>query len=129
MGRAQYDQGTFKAALRSLKMATDLDPRSARAWYQLGLVNLELKQLPVAKQALETAVKSDAQLSEGYYYLGRVRAAAGDGNANEAYQKYLEVAPKGPYADEVRQLLKGGPAAAPPPKPTSSPPRTRRRGR
>ena len=136
LGRAQYDQKTWKASLRSNKMATDLDPRSARAWYQLGLSAEALKQLPLAKQALETSVKNDAmgpgqqeRGGEAWYHLGKVRTALGDPSANEAYQKYLEVTPKGPLADEVRQILKGGPPPAPPAKPTSSPPRNRRRGR
>ena len=126
LGRAQYEQGTFKPALRSLKLATDLDPRTARAWYYLGLVDQDLKRLPDAKTALEAAVKADPLFSEAYYYLGRLRATLGDPTAKEAYQKYLEVDPKGIYAVEVRQAIKQDGA---PPTPTSSPLRIRRRGR
>jgi tetratricopeptide (TPR) repeat protein len=114
LGRAQYDQGNFPPALKSLKLATDLDPRSARAWYHLALVDEDLKLLPDARAAMESAAKCDPQLSEAYYYLGRMRAAAGDATSVEAYQKYLELAPKGAYATEVRQALKAGPATTAP---------------
>jgi tetratricopeptide (TPR) repeat protein len=126
LGRAQYEQGTYRPALRSLKLATDFDPRMARAWYYLGLVDEDLKKLPEAKTAMETAVKADPQFSEAYYYLGKIRAQLGDPTAKEAYQKYLEVDPKGIFAVEVRQALKTDGA---PPMPTNSPPRIRRRGR
>lgn len=126
LGRAQYEQGSFRLALRSLKLATDLDPRMARAWYYLGLVDEDLKKLPEAKTAMETAVKADPLFSEAYYYLGKVRAQLGDPTAKEAYQKYLEVDPKGIFAVEVRQALK---TDGMPPTPTNSPPRIRRRGR
>ncbi|HEX4461078.1 MAG TPA: tetratricopeptide repeat protein, partial [Polyangia bacterium] len=132
LGRAQYDQGNFKPALKSLKTATELDPRSARAWYHLSLVEEDLKMLPDARAAMESAVKCDPQLAEAYYYLGRMRAAANDATSVEAYQKYLELAPKGPYATEVKQALKDGPTVPPATAtatPTSSRLRRLRRGR
>lgn len=125
MGRAQYEQGTFRQALRALKLATDADPRMARAWYYLGLVDDDLKRLPEAKLAMENAVKADPQFAEGYYYVGKLRGALGDPTAKEAYQKYLEIDPRGNYAAEARAALKAEGAATP----TSSPPRIRRRGR
>ena len=71
---------------------------------------------------------ADPLFSEGYYYLGKVRAQLADPTAKEAYQKYLEVDPKGIFAVEVKQALKSD-GAVPPPTPTSAPPRIRRRGR
>jgi tetratricopeptide (TPR) repeat protein len=127
LGRALYDQGSFKSALRALRSATELDPRSAAAWYYLGLVDEDLKRLPDAKVAYETAVKVDPKFADALYYLGRLRAQLGDETARDAYQQYLELAPKGIFADDVRAALKND--AAPAPMPTSSPPRIRRRGR
>jgi tetratricopeptide (TPR) repeat protein len=124
-GRAQYEQGQYRPAIRALKLATELDPRAARAWYYLGLIEEDLKRLPDAREALENAVKADPKYGEAYYYLGRLRAATGDATAREAFQKYLEIAPKGVYAVEVREALKHDGT----PMPTSSRPRTHRRGR
>jgi tetratricopeptide (TPR) repeat protein len=127
LGRALYDQGSFRSALKALRSATELDPRSAGAWYYLGLVDEDLKRLPDAKVAYETAVKVDPKFADALYYLGRLRAQLGDETARDAYQQYLEIAPKGTFADDVRAALKSD--MAPAPMPTSSPPRIRRRGR
>ena len=128
LGRSQYEQGLLRPAVRALKMATTLDPRMARAWHYLGLVQFESKHTTEARAAMESAVKADPGFADAWYYLGRTRAALGDATAREAYAKYLEVAPKGPYAAEARDAVREGPA----PKvstPTSSRPRIRRRGR
>jgi tetratricopeptide (TPR) repeat protein len=130
LGRSQYEQGSFRLAIRSLKAATELDTRMARAWYYLGLVDQDVSRMADARTAMEAAVKADPLFSDAWYYLGRTRASLGDPAAKEAYAKYLEVAPKGPYAAEVRDALKS--EGVPVPKlstPTSSRPRIRRRGR
>ena len=85
-----------------------------------------------ARTAMDSAVKADPLYGDAWYYLGRSRAALSDPTAKEAWAKYLEVAPKGPYAAEVREALRG--AGGPPPSmktatPTSSRLRIRRRGR
>jgi tetratricopeptide (TPR) repeat protein len=132
LGRSQYEQGSFKLALRSLKTATTLDSRLARAWHYLGLVDYDLKRMPDARTALEAAVKADPLFADAWYYLGRSRQALADPTAKDAFLKYLEIASKGPYAAEVRDALRGDGTTTPAPKmstPTSSRPRIRRRGR
>ncbi|HEX8953125.1 MAG TPA: tetratricopeptide repeat protein, partial [Polyangia bacterium] len=130
LGRSQYEQGLFRPAVRSLKAATELDPRMARAWYNLGLVDFDLKHLSDAGAAMESAVKADALYADAWYYLGRTRTALGDATAKDAYGKYLEIAPKGPYAAEVREAVRSQGTTPPKPAtPTSSRPRIRRRGR
>jgi len=130
LGRSQYEQGEFRLALRSLKNATELDSRMARAWYTLGLVDFDLQRTADAHTAMEAAVKADPLYAEAWYYTGRTRAMLADATARDAYAKYLELAPKGPYAAEVREALRT--QAGPPAKtatPTSSRLRIRRRGR
>ncbi|HEY2749027.1 MAG TPA: tetratricopeptide repeat protein [Polyangia bacterium] len=130
LGRSQYEQGSFKLALRSLKAATELDPRMARAWYSLGMVDFDLSRMADARTAMESAVKADPLYGDAWYYVGRTRTALSDPTAKEAWQKYLEVAPKGAYATEVRDALRGVGGPLPKsPTPTSSRPRIRRRGR
>jgi tetratricopeptide (TPR) repeat protein len=135
LGRAQYEQGAFKQALRTLKAAVELDSRLARAWYTLGLVDFDLQRMADARTAMEAAVKADPLYGDAWYYLGRTRAALSDPAAKEAWTKYLEVAGKGPYAAEVREALRGAGGPPQPPKtlkgatPTSSRLRIRRRGR
>ena len=57
LGRSQYEQGSFKLALRSLKAATELDNRMARAWYSLGLVEFDMQRVADARTAMEAAVE------------------------------------------------------------------------
>lgn len=124
LGRSQYDQGSFKPALKNLKLATELDQRSAQAWYYLGLVEEDLKRLPDAKTAYETAVKADPKLGLAVYYLAKLQSQLGDPAAKDTFKQYLEVDPKGSYAEDARAALKSDGAT-----PTNSPLRTRRRGR
>jgi tetratricopeptide (TPR) repeat protein len=123
LGRSQYDQGVFRPAQRSLKNAGDLDPMSARAFHYLGLVDEELGRRDEARAAIEQAVKNDPRYPDALYDAGRLRQAAGDARWREAFQQYLELAPRGTYADEARRLLDDSA------KPTSSPLRKQRRGR
>jgi tetratricopeptide (TPR) repeat protein len=121
LGRSLWDQGSFRSAQKALKTATEFDPRSARAFFYLGLVDEELHHSDEGRQALETAVKNDPQFSDALYYLGRMRADAHDPAAIDAFNKYLEVDPKGMFAEEARAGARGA-------TPTSSMPRSRRRG-
>jgi len=124
LGRSQWEQGIFRPAQRSLKTAADLDPFSARAFYYLALVDEDLQRPVEARQAMESAVKCDPRFPDALYNLGRLRTDAGDARAHEAFQQYLDVAPKGVYADDARRAL--NPEAV---KPTNSPLRKKRRGR
>jgi tetratricopeptide (TPR) repeat protein len=123
LGRAQWEQGIFRPAQRLLKQATDLDPQSARAFFYLARVDEDLSRADDARAALETATRIDPKLAEAQYELGLVRQQAHDPSAKEAFQAYLQIAPKGLYADEARRAI--GEEL----KPTNSPPRKRRRGR
>jgi tetratricopeptide (TPR) repeat protein len=123
LGRSQYDQGMFRASIKSLKLATELDPTNARAFYHYAFVLEEVKRMPEAREAMERAVRIDPRYPDALYNLGRMRAAAGDPKSRETFAKYLEVSPKGIYAADARRALESDVT------PTSSRPRKRRRGR
>jgi tetratricopeptide (TPR) repeat protein len=108
LGRSQWEQGDFRPALKSLDQAVQLDPGNARAWYYQALVDDDLKKRDEAKKALETAVQLDPRYPDALYLLGRFRSDGGDPKAQDAWRAYLEAAPKGLYADEVRRALEGG---------------------
>ncbi len=56
----------------------------------------------LAKQALAT----DPQRYDAYVFLGTAEQEAGRiDEARAAYKKYLELAPEGPYARELRSIL------------------------
>jgi tetratricopeptide (TPR) repeat protein len=122
LGRSQWEQGDFRPSLRSLSQAIQLDPKNARAYYFAAMVDDDLKRKDDSRRALETAVELDPKFPDALYYLGRARADAGDPRSADNWRAYLEVAPKGPYADDVKKLLEAGPSgvakvAAPTPRP------------
>lgn len=123
LGRSQYDQAAFRLALKSLKQATELDPTNARGFYHYAFVLEDTKRTGEARDAMEQAVKIDPRYPDALYNLGRMRAAAGDAHSRDAFQTYLEVAPKGVYAADARHALDAGATQ------TSSRPRKRHRGR
>jgi tetratricopeptide (TPR) repeat protein len=125
LGRSRWEQGSFGAALKSLRAACTLDPKNPRAFYYLGMVLDDVGKKADARAAMETAVANDGQFADALYSLGRMREDAGDPKAADPYRKYLEVAPKGIYAEDVRRALAGQGKV----RPTNSAPRRRRRGR
>jgi tetratricopeptide (TPR) repeat protein len=124
LGRAQWDQGSFKPAQKSLRRAVELDGKNARAYHTLGLVFDEQRHDREAAQSFETALALDPQLAEAQFFLGRVRARLGDAKAADAYRAYLALAPRGVYSADARTALGEGAV-----RQTNSQLRIRRRGR
>jgi DNA-binding response OmpR family regulator len=53
------------------------------------------------------AVEIDPELAEPYAFLGFVADQAGrDREARTAYRRYLELAPRGPYAEDINAILR-----------------------
>src|SRR2546423_13967108 len=69
LGRSQYEQGSFRLALRALKTATELDSRMARAWYYLGLFDFDLQHTADSRTAMEAAVKALLPHADTWDYL------------------------------------------------------------
>ena len=55
MGAVYYGLGRHKRAIEHLRKATRLDPEFGEAFYQLGLLCLEMNQLRKAQEGLKTA--------------------------------------------------------------------------
>ncbi len=58
-----------------------------------------------AKQALREAVKLNGAPAAAYFWLGEVLGGKSNLEARTAYQRYLELAPSGKYADRARRAL------------------------
>jgi tetratricopeptide (TPR) repeat protein len=74
----------MKEAVEPLKKATELDPKSAQAWYLLGAALVGSMDYKQVGSKLEVVVQP-----------GTV----------EAYQKALELDPNGPYGQQAKQGL------------------------
>jgi tetratricopeptide (TPR) repeat protein len=55
MGAVYYEAGQHKRAIQHLKQATEIDPQFCEAYYQLGLLCLEMNWLRKAQECFKTA--------------------------------------------------------------------------
>ena len=55
LGAVYYGTGEHKRAIQHLKQATELDPQFGEAFYQLGLLCLEMNWLRKAQECFKTA--------------------------------------------------------------------------
>jgi len=103
-------------AQAELEKSVALDPKTAcKAYFNLGALELNAHQDDAAAGAFQKAVAGDPTCAEAYYYIGTGlmnKATVGsDGTVKyvagtaEAFQKYLEVAPNGPHAEEAKAML------------------------
>src|ERR1035438_3016800 len=79
-----YNAGKMKEAVEPLKKATELDPKSAQAWYLLGA------SLVGAMEYKKVGDKMEIVLQPG---------------TAEAYQKAVELDPNGVYGQQAKQGL------------------------
>jgi tetratricopeptide (TPR) repeat protein len=121
LGDAQAKSGKGDDAVKSYNQAATLDPTAAGQYYfNLGAVltnqnktnDEKLRQSAV--EAFDKAIAADPTKADAYYWKGTnlIGAAtlkgdkmvAPDGTA-EAFQKYLELQPTGPHAEEAKAML------------------------
>lgn len=106
----------FPEAQAELQKAATLDPPNAgRYYYNLGAVLTNINQLEPAGEAFKRAIEADpkyaaAQYQYGLYLVSKAQMSA-DGKLNpppgtkEAFQKYLELEPTGPFAEAAKGML------------------------
>jgi tetratricopeptide (TPR) repeat protein len=123
LGKAEAQLGKTDDAVKAYNQAAQLDPAGAGMYYfNLGaiLTNANVKNdsemRKAAVQAFDKAIVADPTKADAYYWKGTnlIGAAtlqgdkmiAPDGTA-EAFQKYLELQPAGPHAEEAKAMLQG----------------------
>jgi len=106
----------FTEAEEELTKAAALDPSKAGTYfYNLGAVLTNIGQLDPAGQAFKRAVEADpnhadAQYQYGVFLISKATTTA-EGKVvpppgtKEAFQKYLELKPTGPFADGARGMI------------------------
>ena len=80
-GEAAFARGELRAARAHFESALELQPDSARARQNLGVVHCELGELSLARRELEAAVLRDPGYAVARINLAHVLAALGDGPA------------------------------------------------
>ena len=114
--------GKSDEAVNAYQQAATLDPSHAGQYYfNLGAVltnSNATNDVKVRKQAIDAfdkAIAADPNHADAYFWKGQNlvgmattdpsgKIVAPDGTT-EAYQKYLELQPSGPHADEAKQML------------------------
>lgn len=100
------------------KVATMSAPDAGTCWRNLGVVLYNTNHLQEAVTPLQKATKADPSNADTWYLLGtalmntmkskmvngKLTAIISPGTV-DAYQKYLDLAPNGPHADEAKQAL------------------------
>ena len=106
----------FPEAQAELTKASTLDPPNAgRYYYNLGALLVNSGQNDPAGEAFKKAIEADpnyadAQYQYGVFLLSKATIAA-DGKVTpvagtaDAFQKYLQLKPDGPFADSAKQMM------------------------
>ena len=102
-----YRSGRLKEALAAAEAALQIDPNHAPALLVKANVLVERKDFEAAKSAAEAAIASDRMMADAWLALGVIEQELGATEASiAAYERFLEVAPKSPYAASIRTQLK-----------------------
>jgi hypothetical protein len=99
-------KGKAKVVANVCRPALDADPKDVDVMVILARAELDRGRLAEARTLAKRALGVDAQRVDAYIYLGNVEQEAGKvDDARAAYKKYLELAPNGPFARELRAIL------------------------
>ena len=102
-----YRSGRLKEALAAAEVALQIDPHHAPALLVKANVLIERKDFAAAKLAAEAAIAGDRMMADAWLALGVIEQELGATDASiAAYERFLEVAPKSPYAASIRTQLK-----------------------
>jgi len=106
----------FNEAQAELQKAAQIDPPNAgRYYYNLGALLVNSGQLEPSGEAFKKALEADSNYADAHYQWGMYLVAKAtttpEGKivpppgTKEAFQKYLELKPTGPFADSAKSML------------------------
>ncbi|HEU5450522.1 MAG TPA: carboxypeptidase regulatory-like domain-containing protein [Terriglobales bacterium] len=117
MGDAMARAGDFQASMQAFEQAATADPANAAMYYyNEGAVMTNAGKTDDAVAAFDKAIKANPQQPEPYYQKGvallgkatvdpKSGAVKAPPEAAEAFNKYLELAPTGPNAQNAKDML------------------------
>jgi DNA-binding response OmpR family regulator len=101
-------RGKYKTIVSACLRALEADPRAADVMVMLANAELDRGKTKESLEWAQKALAVDASLPEPYVVVGTAEQMAGHlKEAKAAYEQYLELAPTGPFASDLRQVLKG----------------------
>ncbi len=106
LAAAYLTEQNLTGALTAAVKATDLAPTNAAFMDRLASVYTAASQAAAAVGLATQFTKRNPKVPLGYYYLGTLAVQAGQKPvAKAAFEKYLQLAPNGPKAAQVRSSL------------------------
>jgi len=117
MGLLEVNSGQVDEGVAELQKAAQLDPAHAGQFYfNLGAVLINANKTEEAIQAFQASIKADPNKADSYYQmsnalLGKATLDTKTGKTTpapgtiEGFQKYLELAPDGPYAQLCKDMI------------------------
>ncbi|HET6151230.1 MAG TPA: DUF4388 domain-containing protein [Polyangia bacterium] len=101
-----FNGGRMKEATTACTAAVEANPESAKAIALLAHSEFNRSHRKEALSWAEKAIKIDPKLADAYVIIGGVQQDSGrNAEAKSAYRRYLELAPKGQYASDLRAIL------------------------
>ncbi len=106
MGLVQFERHDYVGALALLNEAISFDSSRAVPHLWIGIVKLEMGNLPDAETSLvRSLLMGGDECVAAHYHLARIYVSRGDmGDARRSIQAYLEQAPRGEYSKEAKEL-------------------------
>ena len=99
-------KGRPTAVLAACRPAIEAEPEAADIMVILARVELDRERAAEARSWAKKALAVNPNLADAYVFLGGAEQEMGNpGAAKAAYQKYLELAPTGRHARELRVVL------------------------
>ena len=115
LGEAEHKLGNFRSAVEAYRGAVQADPGNAFQYYfNIGAIETNLGDLDAANAAYDDAIRANPSFAIPYYFKGLNLLsdsqtlhgkAVVPPEASQDLQKYLELAPDGPYAAVCRRTL------------------------
>ena len=104
--RTSYQEARMKDAEAACTAARDANPGSAEANGFLAHALLNRNRRRESLAAAERAIKLNPKWADAYVIIGGVHQDAGEmADARRAYQRYLELAPQGEFAGDLRAIV------------------------
>jgi len=104
-------------AVAAFTKAAELDPNPATAYWNLCATAYNSNDMKGASAACDKAIAADPNKADAYFIKGSALIGLSEGKLDsnghyialpgtkEAFNKYLELAPDGPHAGEVKQMM------------------------
>ncbi len=109
LAEALYRAGDLTGARERYFMAIELDEDYVEARVNLGCVLLELGEQELAVGAFSGALRSHEAYADAHYHLARTLDELDrEGEARAHWQRFAELSPESPWAEEARERLARG---------------------